>query len=147
MRADARLSSGAEVEQGMLFLLACAATNPVLKDDKRQSQELTEAAGQYWRALRWGDAPRAKSFLEDADVKRAFDEWLNAEGKEQKLTDVLVLNVLLDPPADKPVDHRLREGTVTIRTEGYAVTDNVVHEETVDQRWYRTESGWYVVWP
>jgi hypothetical protein len=131
----------------MLFLLACAATNPVLKDDKKQSQELAEAAGQYWRALRWGDAPRAKSFLEGAELKLAFDEWLNAEGKDNKITDVLVLDVLLDPVPEKIVDHRVREGTVTIRTEGYAIADNVVHEETVEQRWYRTESGWYVVWP
>ncbi len=129
------------------ILLACAATNPAVRDEQKQSQEVTEAAGQYWRALRWGDAVRAKAFLEGSDLKLAFDEWLNDEGKDHKITDVAVLNVRLDPAAEKPPDHHVREATVTIRKEGYAVTDLVVHEETIDQRWYRTESGWYVVWP
>ena len=131
----------------LAFLLACAASNPALKDDSAQSQELMQSAGQYWRALRWGDATRAKSFIEGAQVKLAFDEWLNAEGKDRKLTDVVVLHVLLDPPTEQPSGHRIREATVTIRTEGYAVSDLVVREETIEQRWYRTENAWYVIWP
>jgi hypothetical protein len=131
----------------LLLLLACATTNPAVRDDQQQSQELTEAAGQYWRALRWGDAVRAKAFLEGAEVKLAFDEWLNAEGKDHKITDVAVLHVRLDPATEKPTGDHVREATVTIRTEGYAVSDLIVHEETVDQRWYRTQTGWFVVWP
>jgi hypothetical protein len=130
----------------LLFLLLCAAKKPV-KDDQFDSQELTDAAGEYWRALRWGDAPRAKSFLERADVKLAFDEWFHAEGKDHKITDATILTVTLEPKAETPTGTHVRDATVTVRKEGYSVSDLSVREETVEQKWYRTETGWFVVWP
>ena len=155
MRAHARRQSltpsgratGAAVQHAMLvLLLACAATNPAIKDDQTQSGELSQAAGQYWRAVRWGDAVRAKSFIEGAEVKLAFDEWLNAEGKDRKITDITVLHVRLDPESSsEPTGRHVREATVTIRTEGYSVSDLVVREETIEQRWYRTEAAWFVI--
>jgi hypothetical protein len=132
----------------LLLFLVCAAKKPVvLKDDARDSQELTDAAGEYWRALRWGDAPRAKSFVERSDVKLAFDQWFHDEGKAQKITEATILSVSLDPKAETSIDHHVRDATVTVRKEGYATSDLVLREETVEQRWYRTESGWFVVWP
>jgi hypothetical protein len=130
----------------LLFLLLCASKKPV-KDDQFDSQELTDAAGEYWRALRWGDAPRAKSFLERADVKLAFDEWFHDEGKDHKITEATILTVTLEPKAETPTGTHVRDATVTVRKEGYSMSDLSVREETVEQKWYRTESGWFVVWP
>jgi hypothetical protein len=130
----------------LLFLLLCANKKPV-RDDNFDSQELTDAAGEYWRALRWGDAPRAKSFLERADVKLAFDEWFHDEGKDHKITDATILTVTLQPKPEVPTGTHVRDATVTVRKEGYSVNDLSVREETVEQKWYRTETGWFVVWP
>ena len=131
----------------LLFLLLCAAKKPAIRDDQNDSKELTDAAGEYWRALRWGDAPRAKSFVELPDVKLAFDEWFHDEGKNQKITDATILTVTLQPRAETMTDNHVRDATVTVRKEGYAVSDLSVREETVEQKWYRTETGWFVVWP
>ena len=130
----------------LLFLLLCANKKPV-RDDNFDSQELTDAAGEYWRALRWGDAPRAKSFLEQANVKLAFDEWFHDEGKDKKITDATILTVTLEPKVEPQVGNHVRDATVTVRKEGYSMSDLSVREETVEQKWYRTESGWFVVWP
>ena len=130
----------------LLFLLLCANKKPV-RDDNFDSQELTDAAGEYWRALRWGDAPRAKSFLERSDVKLAFDEWFHSEGKDHKITDATILTVTLEPKTEVPVGNHVRDATVTVRKEGYSMSDLSVREETVEQKWYRTEAGWFVVWP
>jgi hypothetical protein len=132
---------------------ACAASHdpakpPTERDDERDVQALSDAAGAYWRALRWGDADTAKAFVEDEAKKLAFDEWLTEDVKTNKITDTEVLRITLDKVAGggAPVEGH-RGATVTVRTEGYRVDDLVVHLQTVDQQWYHTDIGWYVVWP
>ena len=46
-----------------------------------------------------------------------------------------------------PTTISVREATVVVRAESYGVRDQVLHSETVVQRWYKDEHDWYVEWP
>ena len=58
-----------------------------------------------------------------------------------------MIRVAVGAPLDPPQNGRVREATVVVRAESYGVRDQVLHAETVVQRWYKDEHDWYVEWP
>lgn len=131
----------------LLLTTACSAKSKALRKEKRESEFLQRSVDVYWRALRWSDIDTAKAFVEGAEVRVAFDEWANEQKESQKITDIEVLNLDLGPELEEPRNGRVREATVRIRTEGYEMPEQIVREDTFDQMWYRTPTGWYVEWP
>lgn len=134
----------------LALLAACAALHHTpLRDDAHEKTALAQSAQVYWRAVRWADTDAAALFVEGADHRTAFRNWLAERAKTVRYDEVQVLSVELDPPsAAPPSDHPkvLRTGTVTVRTEGYTLPAQIVKTTEIRERWYRTADGWYIDW-
>ena len=130
-----------------LFFSCIAHENPVRRD-ARESVLLTESATLYWEAIRWGDADRAGKFIERSVDRTAFQDWLEDKTESERLVEAKIVGVVLgEAPAEDDKAAPPREGTVSVRTEGYKVPEQIVHNETIEQTWYRLGNGWYVRWP
>lgn len=130
-----------------LFFSCIAHENPVRRD-ARETMLLTDSASLYWEAVRWGDATRAGKFIERAADRAAFQDWLEDEGAAERIVDAKIVGVALGvAPAVEDKGAPPREATVSIRTEGYTVPEQIVHNETIEQTWYRLGNGWYLRWP
>ena len=43
-------------------------------------------------------------------------------------------------------DGKFREALVTVSVEGYSLPGQVLEKKLVQQRWYRSNAGWWIVW-
>lgn len=131
-----------------LLVVSCAAHRNPARRDTRESAALAAAAEKYWEGVRWGDAKMATAFVEGAQDKQAFREWLEDRSKMEKLVDVRIEQVDLGPAApEDAINPPPREATVTIHTEGYTLPEQIVTTDTVSQSWYLLPGGWFVRWP
>ena len=133
----------------LAFVVAgCSAERRALRKDGRELDALGELVDHYWRDVRWGDPTRASACIESAEVRLAFQEWLGEEKDRVKYVDIQVVDVKLAPEAEEPTtDGHLRTATVTVRTEGYKLPEQILEEHTLTQTWYKKDAGWYVEWP
>jgi hypothetical protein len=132
-----------------LALGACAPKTPsgeAPRADGKEFGALNTSARIYWEAVRWADGERAGVFIEDNDQRILFIDWLEEEHKHFRLEDVTVLQVVLGPEWDQPVDGRRREAQVWVRTSGYSMPEQILESERVEQGWYRNDRGWWVDW-
>lgn len=130
----------------LLGLLACGPQKKALRQERRDKVALMEATEAYWDALRWGDARSAADFVEPED-RAAFEAWLTGWQKDERMTDYTLLGLELGTWMEPPLSGRVREATITLKTERVRMADQVVRAETITQRWYRDEHDWYVEWP
>lgn len=133
------------------LLLLCLSVQAGSKAQQRRSESkeqelLLDSAGLYWEAVRWSDADRSAVFIEKLDQRILFKDDLQEEAKKRRLVDVDVLQVVMSPEIEHPPDGRRRVGTVWVRTEGYTMPEQILKNDRVVQRWYRTEAGWFVEW-
>lgn len=119
-----------------------------VRRDAREAALLSESATLYWDAVRWGDGERAGAFIEGSADRAAFLEWLEDEGARQRLVETRILNITLgEAPPEDATDAPPREASVSVRTEGYTVPEQILRNETVEQTWVRLGNGWYLRWP
>ncbi len=130
----------------LLTLAACGPEKKALRQDRREEATVSELADLYWSAIRWGDNPTAASCVPQSE-RPAFEAWLTGWQKDERLTEVTLLDIRVGKEMVPPQSGRVREATVILKTEGYLTADQVLRTETITQRWYRDEHGWYVEWP
>lgn len=138
------------------FTLWCGLVAPPAAARDKQSEHSTaraEAKEQellgrsvklYWDAIRWGDAEKAASFVEDPQARALVKDQLEQERLTRRVEDYSLLQVSLNPRPETAA--ALREAKVTVRVSGYALPQQIVKSERLDQVWYRTLSGWYLRW-
>lgn len=114
--------------------------------DQKEQVDLGERAEIYWRSVRWADPQSASVFIENPDDRVVFQQWLKDQGRDQKLTEAKVLNLQVSKEIRKPQDGRIRTAAVIVSVEGYKLPGQVLKQQTVTQRWYRSEAGWFVDW-
>ena len=114
--------------------------------DQKEHADLGERAEMYWRSVRWADPPNASVFIENPNDRVVFQQWLKAQGKNQKITEAKVLHIEVSKEVRKPKDGRIRTAIVTVSLEGYKLPEQVLKQQTLTQGWYRTEDGWFVDW-
>ena len=131
----------------LLLLAACGPEKKALRETHREEATLTERADRCWAALRWGDTAAASACVSETDDRVANERWVASASAEKRLTETTVIRVAVGAPLDPPQNGRVREATVVVRAESYGVRDQVLHSETVVQRWYKDEHDWYVEWP
>lgn len=137
----------------LLGLLAAAPASAAREEKPERSSERAEAKEQellgrsvkvYWDAVRWGDAEKAASFLEDPQARAIYRDQLEQERAGRRVEDYSLLQVSLNPRPEAP--GALREARVTVRVSGYTLPQQIVKSERLDQVWYRTLTGWYLRW-
>lgn len=130
----------------LLLLAGCGPEKKALRQDRREEATLTQLAELYWSAVRWNDVSAAAACVPEEE-RASFEAWLTGWQKDERLTEATLLRVQLGKKMEPPQSGRVREAVVTLKTEGYSTTDQVLRAETITQRWYRDEHGWYVEWP
>lgn len=121
-------------------------TRTNLGDQPKEQQLLQDSARLYWEAMRWGDSEKAGAFIESADERVLFRDWMEEYGEGHRLESAKVLQVILGPELRQPTDGRLQTADVYVRTKGYTYPAQIVESERVEQAWYRSLNGWFVDW-
>ena len=117
-----------------------------LSEETKEQQLLSDSARLYWEALRWADSERAGAFIEEAQQRVLYRDWMEEHAEKHKLEDAQVLQVILGDELDPPVDGRLQTASVFVRTKGYSYPAQIVETERVEQKWFRSVNGWFVDW-
>lgn len=136
------------------LLLLCAAApaaarqeRPERSSDRAESKEqelLGRSVKLYWDAVRWGDAEKAASFIEDPQARVLYRDQLEQDRSARRVEDYSLLQVVLNPKPTTP--DALREARVTVRLSGFTVPQQILKTERLDQVWYRTLTGWHLRW-
>jgi hypothetical protein len=136
------------------LLLLCAAPPAAARQERAErSSERAESKEQellgrsvklYWDAVRWGDAEKAASFIEDPQVRVLYRDQLEQDRSARRVEDYSMLQVVLNPKPTTP--DALREARVTVRLSGFTVPQQILKTERLDQVWYRTLTGWHLRW-
>ena len=133
------------------FPAGCAVDQQAIRKDSDEQADLTRRAELYWRSVRWGDTATAASFVSGGDRRLRYQQKLDDEQKNARLSDSEVQRVELHNPPSHPETTAdgtrvLRRATVIVRTEGYRLPAQVVEQRTVSQEWYRSPDGWFIEW-
>lgn len=138
------------VLSSLLALASCsggrAGNRTNLAETDKEQQLLQDSARLYWESVRWADTERAGAFIEDAEQRVLYRDWLAEHSESHKLESAEILQVVLGAELDPPVDGRLQNATVHVRTKGYSYPAQIVESERVSQPWYRSVQGWFVDW-
>lgn len=136
------------------LLLLCAAApaaarqeRPERGSERAESKEqelLGRSVKLYWDAVRWGDAEKAASFIEDPQARVLYRDQLEQDRSARRVEDYSLLQVVLNPKPTTP--EALREARVTVRLSGFTVPEQILKTERLDQVWYRTLTGWHLRW-
>lgn len=128
-------------------LTGCAAHDRnARKSDEKEYDELASATKLFWDSVRWGDAERAKSVLEEAPQAARWSIAAEEMFAARRFTEVDLVEIDLhprDPDARGGVD---RTASVLVKTEGYELPAQILRKELWTQTWYRTRDGWYLTW-
>jgi hypothetical protein len=118
------------------------------KKDEREHSALAKSAETYWRNLRWNDVEGAALFVEHANDRLLYQTLLDTEITTKKIIEARVLRVDVSPEKrrDEITDGKMREALVTVSVEGYTLPGQVLEKKLVEQRWYRSNAGWWIVW-
>lgn len=127
--------------------LGCTAERKAIRKDHRELATLGQQVDAYWTAVRWGDASEAAGALEREEDRLAYQDWLSERTQKERLSDVKILRIELGAETDPPVAGVAREATVQVRAEGYSLPEQILRTENYEQRWYRTDKGWFLEWP
>lgn len=131
----------------LLLTAGCSAERLALRRDRHQSIDLGARAQRCWDLVRWSD-PEATACVEGDDNRLAYQDFLRARARDERIEDVAVLHVSVTPEKNPPGDDgHIREAEVTIREDAYHMPEQVLHSETFQQHWYELKSGWYLEWP
>ena len=115
------------------------------KADAREMELLQRSATLYWEGVRWNDTEKAANFVEDPGARLEFQAWLDDQADNRKIIDVKIIRVDVKTIEDKnsPIN---RKATIKVASEGYTLPDQVLKKTIEAQEWYRTASGWWVMW-
>ncbi len=128
---------------GSSLALACPSTHNSQRTTAYEESRLSESVGVFWNALRWGDIDGASLLVEDDDARVDFiHRW--SMNPPYKVVDAQVLTVKVGEPLAATEMPRLRQASVTVRMEGYGITENTLQVSLVEQAWYRTAESWYL---
>jgi hypothetical protein len=131
----------------LTILTALGCLHPDLQAIRQEDQErdkLAESATKYWDGVRWEVDDQSAMFI-DADDRALFRSRIEQQRKTERLVDVAVLQVTLDPQPEQHTD-TWRTGTVLVKVEGYTLPAQIVRTEEVSQTWVRTPTGWFLQW-
>jgi hypothetical protein len=137
---------------GSLTATADRATNKrsvnARKKDERENQQLAKSAEAYWRSVRWNDVEGASSFVERPDDRLMYQQHLDDEASRRKVIEARVLRIEVSPERRKNeiTDGKVREAKVTVSVEGYTLPGQVLEKKMIQQQWYRSTAGWWIVW-
>ena len=128
----------------LVFAGACAASQRGVKETKRETVRLSEAAEIYWRALRFQDYGVAGTYILEAETRAS---WLMEMGQAPPVRYSSAVVVSVDVGEEHPVDDNgiTREGTVYIQVEGYRLPDTVVERRLLEQEWALSVEGWVLL--
>jgi len=132
-----------------LFGCGAARTRTIadeLRNDSKEQQFLHDSVRLHWDGRRWGDGARASEFLEDGGDRLLFQDWLETERERIRLVDITILKVEISDADMEAADGHIRTGTAHLRVEGYTLPAQIVEKKRVEQEWYRSTSGWWVIW-
>lgn len=142
----------------LALLLALAGTTPATAEaarapkpdrtheraESKEQELLMRSVKLYWDAVRWGDAERASTFLEDPQSRALFKDWMEQERDRQRLEDYSVIQAAMD---DRPPEASgLRQARIFVRVSGYTLPEQILKTERQEQIWYRTMTGWHLSW-
>ena len=118
------------------------------KKDEREHQHLAKSAEAYWHSVRWNDVELASSFIEEANDRLMFQQHLDDQSRNRKIIEARILRIDVSPEKRKNEvsDGKVREALVTVSVEGYTLPDQVLEKKMIQQRWYRSAAGWWIVW-
>jgi hypothetical protein len=128
------------------FQAGCAAPVQAIKAEAHDPELLSDSVRLHWDGVRWGDHDKAGKFIESIPTRTAYKDWLHTQAKSHKFVGIKVLGVDLGPELDPPQDGRSRTAEVRVMVEGYTFPQQVLHELTITQTWYRNTQGWWLEW-
>jgi len=117
-----------------------------LRKEQKEHTELGKRTGIYWRSVRWKDFSAASIFVENPNDQLMFQQWLDEQSQNHKITDAKVLRIEVSPEKRKPKDGRIRSARVTVAIEGFTLPEQILKKQTLQQHWYQTSAGWFLDW-
>ena len=126
-----------------LSLVGCSAEKKALRQERRAIDELGEASGLYWHAMRWSDYGSAAAFYLDDQYRM---DWMNqmVEAPPYKYSAASVIRVEVSPEYAEPEEGVLREGRVFVQVQGYKMPEQIMEQRMITQTWDRYEAGWFI---
>lgn len=124
------------------LLAGCPNSLLTRADDGIAAAALNTAVGEYWKAIRWGEAsdlfPYFSKPEDQAHIAKAYAE----QRVRMQDSAVLFVSVGAELPADRAP--ATREGIVSLRVESFDSVTGRLKIETMDQHWIYVASHWYV---
>ncbi len=131
----------------LLHAFSCIHTDTqAIRQDDQEKKHLSESAQDYWDGVRWEVDDQSALFIEEDD-RALFRSRVEEQRKGERLVDVAVLKIDLQPPPESAAQGETwRTGTVLVKVEGYTLPAQIVRTEEIEQTWFRTPSGWFLQW-
>jgi hypothetical protein len=124
-------------------ILACSAEMRALHRQTKARTELAEVAGDYWTAVRWGEASKLGAFYAASEDQLAVTRV--AGNTPFKVSDASIVQVVVGAELPKEREPDTREGVALVRIEAYDIRRNRLEVSEVEQHWlYREPRGWIV---
>jgi hypothetical protein len=115
------------------------------KKEAKELELLQRSATLYWEGVRWNDTEKSAKFIEDANDRMEFSQWLEAKLDGQQVMDAKVIRVDV-----KVIENKKAAITkiahISVAMQAYTVPEQVLKKETFHQRWYRNGGGWWLEW-
>lgn len=129
-----------------LATTGCAHDKAALRSEDKEKEDLSARSELFWRSLRWQDVDGAATFIEDEDQRRSWKMVMETEAQAVRWMDSSLLDMTMGPVTEDADADRLQEATLRVRTEHYALPQQVLQRDVVVQTWYRSRDGWFLDW-
>jgi len=116
-----------------------------VKQERKEIELLQRSTELYWDGVRWNNAEKSSTFVEDPTTRMQFQQWLEDRFSSQRVMNARVLRVDVGPPLPKE-SPEARKALISVSVEGYTLPEQVVKNEVVNQVWYRSATGWWLEW-
>jgi hypothetical protein len=115
------------------------------KKEAKELELLQRSATLYWEGVRWNDTEKSAEFIENANDRMEFSQWLEAKLEGHQVMDAKVIRVDVTLVEDKKAAIT-KIAHISVAMQAYTVPDQVLKKETFHQRWYRNGAGWWLEW-
>lgn len=127
----------------LTFLVSCGPVKNDERDHEREVTRLGTTSAACWEALRWRELrDTATCYEKTPDQMDFLERWSGPAASTITSLEILRVEVSERKTNDEPPV--LYEGTVYLRVEKITAQEQVVQNDMVRQRWYRTPQGWFV---
>lgn len=118
------------------------------KEEKLENKEmelLRKSTEIYWKSMRWQNVENASDFIEDPSLRLEYQQWLNTHFSTSRTAESRIMRIEVGP-AVKEDSAVVRTAKVTINVQGYTLPDQILKTDVIQQLWYRSTSGWWLLW-